>query len=91
MSESTVPPGAVVITAKEMYELVVETRDEVRSLKDIFSPAINEVRTDVSDLRTENRVLAARVTALERFKWVLVGVGAAFGGGLGGIVSAVIK
>lgn len=85
MSESVdVPAGAVVITPSEMYRTMIETRDAVLRLEVAVNPAL-------TSLQAKQETLSERVSALERFRWLLAGVAVGAGAGAGGIISAVLR
>lgn len=83
MPENVIPPGSVVITPSDMYAKIVETHEAVQELKLVFSPALSQVQDSVTKLSN-------RVSLLERFKWVLIGVAVGSGAAAGGAISAVI-
>lgn len=90
------PAGAVVITPKQMYDAMLETRDEVKRIALLMDPALNALREDVKDVRDDAEVarssvekLAERVAVLERWRWLLIGVAAGAGAGAQQLASAV--
>ncbi len=68
--------GPAVITLREVYDLVVEVRQEVALLK------TTELAKDVDDHE-------ARIRALEKWVWRAGGIGAAAGAAGGAVLSQV--
>lgn len=77
-----IPEGSIIITPTEVY-------NEVKSLTDVVRQLVAENKADtipqqVADLQTRVRALEAKV-------WIASGFAAALGGGLGGIIPALLK
>lgn len=71
-----IPPGSVIVTPDDMWKAIEETRDAgrrtenaVNELKQLVSPALADVREDIT--KTDARVdkLDARVVELEHQSW----------------------
>lgn len=70
----TPPTGSVVITPREMYDAMLETRDEVRRLAVLVDPAFRDHET--------------RLRLLEKRVWIVGATAVGGGAGLAHVVNA---
>lgn len=78
MSEASaqkIPDGSVVITPTEMYAEIRTMHDEVRGVAAMLDPAISEIRTDITDIREDQKDAELRLRGLEKFRWMAAGMG----------------
>lgn len=68
-----IPDGSVVITPVQMYERITSTEAKVDHLTAIIDPALQNIRDDVAELKTDAEKVHSdfetRLRALERWRW----------------------
>lgn len=79
------PIGSVVITPNEMYKEMQDIGRKVDHLTSVLDPAIAQLRSEITDTRTQITVITAerktavaaldlRVRAVENWRWFVLGI-----------------
>jgi hypothetical protein len=80
MSEQVpIMPGSVVITPTKMYEEMQAIARKVDHVATILDPTLEQLRTGIDANRDRLVKVDGRVTALEHWRWFVLGVAAIVG------------
>ena len=68
-----IPDGSVIITPAQQYAELRALTDAVRDLSGMVDPTLVGLRSDVDDISADVKEVNARISSLEKWRWMVTG------------------